>query len=196
MDVVISALICIAFGIVLILWPVQVTTVACKAIGLVLAVLGLIRLIGHFRDSVENHRLNFPLGLALFVIGIWIYLKPESIQNMLLIGIGVVLFVHGFEDFKYGLEAKRNGYESWALLLLMAALSMGLGIACIVNCFGVITVTLTFVGIALIYDGISALWIVSRVGKAAKIIRRAAEDMQPVDAKVVEITDDDEDWKK
>lgn len=196
MDVVISALVCIAFGVVLILWPVQVTTVACKAIGVALAVLGLIRLAGHFRDSVKHHRLNFPLGLALFVIGVWIYLKPGSIQSMLLIGIGVVLFVHGFENFKYGLEAKRNGYESWAILLLLAVFGMALGVACMINCFGVISVTLTFVGIALIYDGVSDLWIISRVGKAAKGIRRAVEEMQPIDAEAVDFSEEDEMWQK
>ena len=100
---------------------------------------------------------------------------------VLLIGIGVALFVHGFEDFKYALETKRNGYDSWAILILLALLGMGFGAACIVNCFGVISITLGFVGAALIYDGISALWIVSRLAKAAHRFRQAAKDVQTVE---------------
>ena len=45
MDVIVSAVVCIAFGVVLILWPAQVTTIACKIVGAVIAVLGLVRTI-------------------------------------------------------------------------------------------------------------------------------------------------------
>ncbi|MCI8489920.1 MAG: DUF308 domain-containing protein [Lachnospiraceae bacterium] len=181
LDVIISAACCIVFGVVLILWPVQVTTVACKAIGAVLAVLGAFRTLSYLLSSGEKHRINLPFGLVLLFVGIWIFVRPQSIQSMLLIGIGVALFVHGFEDFKYALETKRNGYDSWAILILLALLGMGFGAACIVNCFGVISVTLGFIGAALIYDGISALWIVSRLAKAAHMFRLAAEDAQAVE---------------
>ncbi len=183
MDVIISALVAIAFGVVLFLWPVKVTTVVCKAVGAVIAVLGVVRIISYIMNTKEKHGINLPLGLVLAIVGIWIFLKPESIESLMLVGIGVVLFVHGFEDFKYAIETKRGSYESWWVILLMSLLSMGLGIACVVDSFGVISVALTFVGIALIYDGLSDLWIVSRVNKTAKAILAQAK---AVDAEAFE----------
>ncbi len=182
LDVIISALCCIVFGTVLMIWPTEVTTIACKAIAAVIAVLGLIRIISYIMNKQERHGINLPLGLVLLFVGIWIYLKPYSIQSMLLIGIGVVLFVHGFEDFKYALETRHGGYEFYWVILLMAVFGMGLGIACIFDCFGVISVALAFVGVALIYDGITDLWIIFQVTKTAKEMRSKMEGFQAVDA--------------
>lgn len=177
-DVIISALICIGLGIVLILWPVEVTTVVCKAIGAIIAFLGAVRVFGYTLHREEKHSIHLLLGLVLLLVGIWIFLKPHSIQSILFIGIGAVLFVHGLEDFKYALEAKRNGYESWAILVLMSLLGMIFGVVCIVDCFGMISITLSFVGVVLIYDGITDLWIVSRVVRTAKAIGKKIEEMQ------------------
>ncbi len=177
-DVIISAFICIALGIVLILWPVEVTTVVCKAIGAVIAFLGAVRTIGYILHREEEHSVMLLLGLVLLLVGIWIFLKPRSIQSILFIGIGAVLFVHGLEDFKYALEAKRTGYASWAVLILLAVLGMAFGIVCIVDCFGVISVTLSFVGAMLIYDGITDLWIVSRLVQVGKEVRKQLEAVQ------------------
>lgn len=190
LDVIIGAVCCIVFGIVLILWPTEVTTIACKMIAAVIAVLGLVTLISYLLNTKEKHRINLPLGLVLLFIGIWIFLKPNSIQSMLLIGIGVVLFVHGFEDFKYALETRRYGYEFYWVILLMSVVGMGLGIACIVDSFGVISVALAFVGVALIYDGITDIWIVSRIAKTAKTVKQQVDEFHAVETEAEVITED------
>ena len=168
LDVIISACICIGLGIVLILWPIEVTTVVCKTIGAMIAFLGAVRIAAYIFHREEQHSIHLLLGLVLLLVGVCI----------LFIGIGAVLFVHGLEDFKYALETKRNGYESWPILLLMSFLGMIFGIVCIVDCFGVISITLSFVGVVLIYDGITDLWIVSRVVRAAKAVGKKLEEMQ------------------
>ena len=63
---------------------------------------------------------------------------------------------------------------------------MGLGAACIVDCFGMISVTMTFVGIVLIYDGITDLWIIAQVIKTAKEIKEEVEIFQDSDIEVVD----------
>lgn len=188
-DAIINAAACITFGIVLILWPVQVTTIACQAIAVVIAVLGAVRVISYIMESEAKNSLNLPLGLVLFVIGIWIFLKPDSIQNMLLIGIGVVLFVHGLQAFRYALEAKRGGYLQWWSLLILAVFGMGLGLACIVDCFGIISMTLTLVGVALVYDGVSLLFIISRIQKTARNVKRGMQEWEAIESEVIEERD-------
>ena len=190
LDVIIGAVCCIAFGIVLILWPTEVTTIACKMIAAVIAVLGLVTLISYLLNTKEKHRINLPHGLVLLFIGIWIFLKPNSIQSMLLIGIGDVLFVHSFEDLKYALETRRYGYEFYWVILLMSVVGMGLGIACIVDSFGVISVALAFVGLALIYDGITDIWIVSRIAKTAKSVKQQVDEFHVVETEAEVITED------
>ena len=186
LDVIIGAICCILFGIVLLLWPVEVTTVTCKVIGGAIAFLGFLKIIGYIMNAKEKNGVNLPLGMVLFFVGAWIFLKPGSIQSLLMIGIGVVLFVHGFEDLKYAVQTKRSGFENWWVIFLFAVLGMGLGAACIVDCFGVISVTTTFVGIVLIYDGITDLWIVAKVVNVTKEIKKELETFKDSDIEIVE----------
>lgn len=181
MDVMIGALICMALGAVLILYPVETTTIVCELIGAAIAVVGITHLVGYFRRRQSS--LHLTLGLILLIVGGFILMRPQSIQSLICIGIGVVLFVHGIEDLRYAMETKRGSYENWWLILCMACVSIALGIMCVVDSFGMISITMTVVGIALIYDGISDLWIVSRVNKTARTIRKAAE---PIDTEYEE----------
>lgn len=203
-DVILSAFVCIAFGIVLILWPIEVTTAVCQGIGAVVAALGLLRIIGYIRNRAERSRLNFALGILFSVVGIWIFLQPDSISGVFLIGIGVVLFVHGFEDVRYALLTKRGGYEAWWVLLLFGIAGMAFGVTCIADCFGVISVVLTFVGVSLIYDGLTDLWIVSRIVKTERAVKAGEEAFSSKEAELEVLSDEDvevldpghELWKK
>lgn len=69
-------------------------------------------------------------------------------------------------------ETKQNGYEKWWSAMLLGIVSLAFGVICIVNAFGVVSLAMKFIGVALAYDGISDLWIVSRTAKAAKAMRR------------------------
>ena len=180
-DVTVTSVVCIIMGVVLILFPTQVVTVACQAVGVVLAILGGVRLVSTLLSKARSG-IDFPLGLLLLIVGIWILLHPASIESLIFIGVGVTLFVHGVKGIQMAWESKRNGYASWLALMLLSLLNAVFGVVCVIDCFGVFTVTatiaLTLVGIALIYDGISSIWILSRVRKTAKDI---IQDLEAVD---------------
>lgn len=177
MDVMVSAVMCIVFGIVLILWPDQIVNLACQTVGIILAVLGGIQIASYFINKSGNN-LYMILGLALFFIGIWITMRPGSIQSLIFIIIGAAIFVHGIHDIKLAFETKKGGYTSWWWLFLMGIISTVFGVLCIVDCFGIISMAMTFVGIILIYDGISSLWIVSRVKKTEKYVQKETIDTE------------------
>ena len=178
------------------------TTVACKTIGAVIAALGALRILGFVMNRKERRGWNLLPGMLFFIVGIWIFFRPESIQNMLLIGIGVVLFVHGFEDLRYAFQTRRGGYDNWWALLLFAIVGMALGIACIADSFGMVSVVLAFVGAALIYDGVTDLWIISRVIRIEKALRQQREETEMPEAKLLSeeevevVTEESELWKK
>ena len=169
-DVIVTSVVCIVMGVVLILFPTQVVTVACQAVGVILAILGGVRLV------------DFPLGLLLLIVGVWILLHPASIESLIFIGVGVTLFFHGIKGIQMAWESQKSGYGSWIVLMLLSLLNAVFGVVCVIDCFGVFTVTatiaLTLVGLALIYDGISSIFILSRVRKAAKDI---IQDMEALD---------------
>lgn len=185
-DMILSAVLCVAMGIVIFLRPAETIDVVCKVLAIGLAVLGGVELFSYFMNKAV-HPFSGILGLIVLLIGIWIFLKPESIVSLIPIVIGVILAIHGIQDIRLALETKRNGYDKWWSMLIIAGISLVFGVLCIVNAFGMVKLALKFIGIALIYDGISDLWIVTRAVRTAKEMQEEADsltvDYREVDGK-------------
>lgn len=173
-DVILSALVCIALGVVLLIWPSGTIDIFCKVLAIGLMVIGVMNIINYFVNR-SAHPFAGVLGGIVLIVGVWVFVRPESIVSIIPIVIGVILCVHGIQDIKLALETKENGYEKWWSMLLIAAVSFVFGVICIVKAFGVVTLALQFIGIGLIYDGISDLWVASRAIRAAKAMKREAE---------------------
>ena len=89
--------------------------------------------------------------------------------------IGVILAVHGVQDVKMALESKNGGYDRWWIMLIIAIISIAIGVLCIVNAFGMVKLAMQFVGAALIYDGISDLWVVTKTVRTVKDMEQEAK---------------------
>ena len=171
-------------GVVLLLWPAETIDVFCRILAAGLIVMGGVNIVSYLSNR-SMHPFAGAVGLIVVLVGIWIFIRPESIVSLVPIVIGVILCAHGISDLQIALETKANGYERWWSILVVAAVAIGFGILCIVNAFGMVKLALQFIGIALIYDGISALWIVSRAVQSARE-RKREEDVLDVEYKEVD----------
>lgn len=184
-DMILSALLCTALGIVVFVWPEKTIGALCKVLAVGIIIIGVVNLCSYFIARLM-HPFAGVLGLVLLLVGVWIYLKPESIVSLVPIVIGVILAVHGIQDAKLAMEAKEHGYEKWWTMLLVALVSLALGILCIVNAFGLVKLATKLVGVALIYDGVSDLWVINRTVRAAKAAREEEEALNVEYREVVE----------
>lgn len=173
-DVILSAVLCMALGVVLFVWSDQTINAICMVLACGLVVMGGVNLAGFFTNRVMN-TFSGILGLVLVLVGVWLFARPSYIAVIVPIVIGVILAVHGMGDIRMAWETKQNGYEKWWSAMLLGIVSLAFGVICIVNAFGVVSLAMKFIGVALVYDGISDLWIVSRTAKAAKAMREEAE---------------------
>lgn len=183
-DMILSALFCMVIGVIIIFWPAETIDILCKILAVVLIVMGAAELVSYFWNKTA-YPLSGILGLVVLLIGIWIFLKPESIVSLIPIVIGVILAIHAIQDLKLAWETKRNGYEKWWSILFMALISLALGVVCIVKAFGIVTLALQIIGVALVYDGITDLWIVYKASKYAKAAK-AERDALDVEYKEVD----------
>lgn len=173
-DMIISAILCIALGVVLFVWSAETIDIICKALAVILMILGAVQLGSYFLNKVDSV-FHVAFGLIELLVGLWIFLKPESVVSLIPIVLGVILLIHGLGDLKTAFETKRNGYDKWWSVLLMALISIICGVVSITFAFQVVSFVMKFIGIALIYDGLSDLWIVTRAVKAAKNAKMEAE---------------------
>lgn len=184
-DVIFSALMCVALGIVLIVWSEETISIICMVLACGLVVMGAVNIISCLvKGSMTS--VSGMIGLLLIVLGVWLFMRPEYIAMVIPIVIGVVLIAHGIEDMLLAVETKNGGYEKWWSALLLGIVSILLGAVCIVNAFGIVNLAMKFIGVALIYDGVSDLWIVSRAAKTAK---RVKQEMEALDVDYKEVDD-------
>lgn len=174
---VLSAVFCILFGVTLVVWPDVSTRIVCVGLGVVLAMSGVVNLITYFvqRDGRLISQINLFVGIILAVVGGWIILSPEVLIMIIPVIIGVVVAVHGVHNLIQAWELLRNKYSKWWVALLLGLITVGLGVLLICNPFEAVSTAVMMIGFFLIYDGISDIWIISRVSKAARDIRRTME---------------------
>lgn len=176
-DMILSAVLCVVTGVVIFVWPATTIDLMCKVLAVGLIIFGAVQLVAYVFNRMDSS-FSGILGLIAALVGLWIFAKPESIVSLIPIVIGVILMIHGMQDIKLAFEAKSNRYGKWWSMLLIAAVSLAFGVICIVNAFGMVKLALKIIGVALIYDGLSDLWIVNRTAKAAKTMREMEKALE------------------
>ena len=129
------------------------------------------------------------MGILVLAVGIWFLADPAVIMSLIPIVIGVVLLFHGIRGIKETIEAKKYGFDAWGANLILAIISVILGFFCVFDAFGMMEKATIVVGIILIYNGVSNIWIAGTATHAAKDYARRNGT---VDVNFVEDGDNDE----
>ena len=176
-NVVISAMLCIVLGIVLVAWPELSMRIVCTAVGAVLLIGGGVRLAVYFaaRDGSVYSQMNLIMGIILAVVGIWILLQPDKVLAIIPIIVGIVIALHGINNLQQAITLCKDKYDKWWVALILGLLTIGFGVLLVCRPFEALDTAVKLIGIILIYDGISDIWIVSRIYQTAKMIKQVAE---------------------
>lgn len=169
-NVLVSSLLDIVIGAVLVIWPGMSLRVACIAIGAVLLAGGLIKLVSYFfhRDDSLFSYINLIFGIIISLLGGWIMLQPDQILKMVPILVGIIIVIHGIQDLQQAVSLCKGKYDKWWVALILGLLTVGFGVLLIWNPFRANEIFITCIGFFLIYDGVSNLWILSRVAYMEK----------------------------
>lgn len=185
-NVMVSALICIALGVILVVWSGLSVRVVCMAIGVVLVLNGISRLMNFIfgKDDSVFSQMNLVMGIIITVIGGWILLQPDTIIAMIPILVGIIIVIHGINNLQQTVSLCQSRYDKWWVALLLALITIGFGILLIFNPFAAVDTLIRFIGVFLIYDGASDIWIMSRVSKN---VRQARQEMSALDVEGKEL---------
>lgn len=167
-----SSIVCIVLGIVLIIWGDAVLLMMGRGFGAIFVLVGVVNLASFFLNSMSNIVTGF-LGAVVSVIGIWVMLDPGMVAKIIPIVLGVLLVFHGVKAVMVALESKKFGDERWWAGAILGAVSIVLGVLCIVSAFQIMTLAVALIGVALVYNGVSNIWLLVRANKVAKEYRSA-----------------------
>lgn len=181
----VSAIICVIIGLVLIIWPGTSTQVVCMVLGGVLLIYGIIQIILYLfaRERTLYLQGMLVLGIIFSVVGAWILLKPEMIIKAVPIIMGIIIIMHGLHNAIQAIDLKKMSYDRWWVALLFGLLTIIFGGVLVYNPFSVVNMVVRVIGAFLIYDGLSDMWIISRLFKTKK------NSQKIIDAEAVEIED-------
>lgn len=182
----ISAILCVLLGLVLLIWPGTTTQIVCMSLGIVLLAYGIIQIAIYLfnRERTIISQGMMLLGIVFAVIGAWILLRPEMIIMAVPIIVGVLIVIHGLHNVVQAIALQKDRYERWWLALVFGLLTVIFGGVLIYNPFEAVELVVRLIGVFLIYDGLSDIWILSRVFKVKKDKERI------IDAEFVDIDDD------
>ena len=154
----------ILLGLFLAFWPGQSVSFLCMLLGAAIAVTGIIYFVGWLARRREGVPALFVLpGVVLFALG-------ASVVQLVQYIFGAVLIFHGVVDLQGALALMGQGYSRWWVDLLLAVLTLALGVLVVVNPFGTFAALMGLVGASLIFDGVTDLVIIWRLSRAFKDI--------------------------
>lgn len=155
----ISAILTIALGAVLVIWPDWSGRILCYLLGSALILMGGIQLIVCIRAERIGFYSKFSMlmNIILILLGVWVCIRPDTVLSLVPVIIGIVMLIHGCMDLQFTMDIKHAGSGKWWIALIFALVTLTLGVFLVMHPFLAFEITMLIIGIGLLYDGISDL---------------------------------------
>lgn len=152
---------CIALGIILICRPGMTGIIICRAAGIFALLFGGVRAFTALRARGAGWvpQLHLVISVILLAFGIFALAQPQVVLSILPMALGIYLLMECVGKVQRALLLKKWGYVRWWTALAAGVLAAMLGALLIVNPFGAVEGMLMFLGVGLVVDGVSDLWI-------------------------------------
>ena len=174
-NLILMSLLYLALGIFLLMVPGTALNVVCYALGGVVLACAAVQLVRYFvvERGVFQSQLTLISGLVCLALGAFLILRSDVVVRVLPIVFGLFVIFDSLGRIQNALELRRCGYPSWKIFLLLAVLSVVLGIVMVVDPFGTMETLVMAIGLILILEGalnlLSALYTMLAVRRFIKL---------------------------
>jgi uncharacterized membrane protein HdeD (DUF308 family) len=155
-------------GLLFIIFPQSSAHILCYAGGAVLIVWGVIRTVLYFVTGMRGVNYSLAGGIALIAIGAILCAKPDLISEIVTIALGVILIIDGVIKLQQSMDIVKLKESGWWISLIVAGVSIVLGLVTLIDPFGSRTALMIFIGISLIVDAVCDIISAYRLGEAEK----------------------------
>lgn len=169
---IVAALIYVALGVVLLVWPGATTAALCTLLGVFLLGYGAFQVIGFFLRTEDVSWgwgvMDLVVGIAALGFGIFALMRPDVVLAILPTVLGCAVIVDSCILLKRSFQLRSLGMERWWIALLLASVNILFGVVVIFNPFASMELLVRIIGGVLIYEGISDLITVHCVSARAR----------------------------
>ncbi|MCR5671670.1 MAG: DUF308 domain-containing protein [Butyrivibrio sp.] len=185
----IGPLLMIVIGLVLIFWSRSSLAVIAMILAVLLVLVGAGYIIGYLtrknRAFVDTGTLF--MGIVVAAIGIWIFLHPDDFTDFIPKLFGAFILISGILNLGRSFRLTRY-YSLWWLSLIFSIITIGIGSFLIFNATLVKELTISFIGVFLIYNGVTNIWTRTRV---VKYVNNVNQEKNAIDVEA-EVVDESE----
>ncbi len=187
-----AALLFLVLGAAMTIAPGMFIQVACSVIGGVLVAFGVLLILGELRRA-EKHVVTMGMGVLIVAVAIVIIANPQMVSSLIPLLFGIVLLVDGVSNIRHALGMRRYGESSWTLMLLLGIVTLVLGVLILLHPYGTAELAFRIMGIALLYNALSDLFIVLQLHRASKkYVDKDGQEHDIIDIETRPVEDDDE----
>ena len=178
-NLILLAVLFIALGVVLIVWPSATMTSICYILATILVLLGVVFLIGYLRKDVIGiiYRCDLVIGLSLILAGVLVYIKVDKLVPVVL---GFLITISGILKLQNSVDLLRLGHGTWHVAFALAIINIVFGVVLLINPFAK-EILITLVGIGFVYSGATDLYVTISISrKLAHVEEEYGEELQNI----------------
>lgn len=166
-NLILLAVIFIALGIVLILWPGATMKTICYLLAAMLLALGVASLINYLRKDISGiiYRYDLVVGLCAILGGILVIVKVDKLTDLIPAVLGFLVTMSGILKMQNSVDMLRLGHGTWHVAFAMSIINIVAGIVLLMNPFEAEQILIMCLGIALVYSGITDLYVTISISR-------------------------------
>lgn len=147
----------IIIGVVLILYPGQTMDIVLMVIGILLLVAGIVGVILGVKGQGAYQVYTMGGAVISIVGGAICLISPGLIESILPLVLGIVILATGVFNIGNAFSAKKAGASRWVVSLILAVITVILGVVILMNLNGTADLIARIIGIVYVYNGISTI---------------------------------------
>ena len=188
---VVTSLAFIAMGVILLLWPGETLSVAAQVIGACLTLAGAAAVVMYFvGDEKSFFSISaMVIGVIVGVLGLFILINPVFLVALIPTIMGFIILISGIINISEAMTIHRQQGDGAVMSLVIGMITIILGVIILINPFHTASLMCRFLGIFLIFDGVSDLVIISRITSE---VREASQVLHAVDSTAKDVTGEDD----
>lgn len=185
----IAAVLYLIVGLLLLFYPQSIADLICNLVGAGMIVYGAVLIISYFMMDLQESlfRNDFVFGIVWILLGILVIKEKSVFQAMIPFIMGIMIISSGFLKLQDGIDAIRMGYPKSWVYLIMAAISIVLGLVILFNLISANALLYQIIGAGLVYCGISDLYFtITLSSKIKKFVGKAEQAAKVLNGDVMD----------
>lgn len=160
-NLILLAILFIALGVVLILWPGATMKTICYILAVSLIVIGVVFLANYLRKDIAGiiYRYDLVVGLSCILGGILVIVKVDQLTELIPAVLGFLVTISGILKMQNSVDMLRLGHGTWYVAFAMAIVNIVFGVLLLMNPFGTMELLLMWLGIGFVYSGVTDLYV-------------------------------------